>query len=178
MSDDIELMRLAAQGNTMAIGGLYDRHAPIIYSVLMQQLEDPAEAQDILHDVFVKVHTKSATYDPAYGKPIAWLLTIARNKATDRLRRRTTHLKYVTRLSPEEMNPAIERTGMHSDEIEILRGCLALLDGQQREALQLAYFSGCTQQEVADNLNQPLGSVKAWIRRGLQKLKTCVEPKL
>jgi RNA polymerase sigma-70 factor (ECF subfamily) len=175
---DTELMRLIATGNTAALAQLYDRHAPILYSVLMQKLEDPAESQDIVHDVFVKLHTKSHLYDPALGKPVAWLLTMARNTATDKLRKRMTHQKYINKAVLETEQSAPAHPGLHGDELELLRHCLAILPNQQQNILQLAYFSGLTQQEIADRLTQPLGSVKAWIRRGLMKLRDCVGGKL
>jgi RNA polymerase sigma-70 factor (ECF subfamily) len=172
--DDVALMRLIPEGNTEALAVLYDRHASLIYSVLMQKLEDPAEAQDIVHDVFVKLHTKSHLYSPSLGKPVAWLLTVARNAATDKLRKRSTHQKYVNKAMLETEQSAPAHPGPHGDELELLRHCLAILPNQQQNILQLAYFSGLTQQEIANRLTQPLGSVKAWIRRGLIKLRDCV----
>jgi RNA polymerase sigma-70 factor (ECF subfamily) len=172
--DDVELMRLTTAGNTEALAQLYDRHASLMYSVLMQKLEDAAEAQDVVHDVFVKLHTKGTLYNPSLGKPVAWLLTVARNAATDKLRRRSTHQRYIDKAMLEIEPSAPAHPGPHGDELELLRHCLAILPNQQQNILQLAYFSGLTQQEIADRLTQPLGSVKAWIRRGLIKLRDCV----
>jgi RNA polymerase sigma-70 factor, ECF subfamily len=177
-TEDIALMHRASSGDTAALALLYDRHASLLYSVLMQKLGDPAEAQDVVHDVFVKLHTKSALYNPALGKPIAWLLTVARNTAIDKLRKRSTHQKYLNTIMHETEQAAPAHAGPHADELELLRHCIGILSDQQRSTLQLAYFSGLTQQEIADQLAQPLGSVKAWIRRGLLKLRDCVEGKL
>lgn len=175
--DDLFLMGLASQGDVRALEQLYDRHAPLMYSVLMQKLRDAGEAQDIVHDVFLKLHTKSALYNSALGKPVAWLLTIARNMAIDRLRKRATHQKYLSRQT-QEVEPSVPaHDGLHDDELALLKHCVDILPSQQREALDLAYFGGFTQQEIAERLTQPLGSVKAWIRRGLLKLKDCVEAK-
>jgi RNA polymerase sigma-70 factor, ECF subfamily len=176
--DDIELMRLINMGSTPALAQLYDRHASLLYSVLMQKLEDSSEAQDTVHDVFVKLHTKSHLYNPALGKPVAWLLTMARNTATDKLRKRSTHQKYVNKAIIETDQSSPAHVGLHGDELEVLRNCLSILPNQQQNILQLAYFSGLTQQEIASQLDQPLGSVKAWIRRGLIKLRDCVGGKL
>jgi RNA polymerase sigma-70 factor, ECF subfamily len=176
--DDIRLIQLASAGDVGALEQLYDRHAPLMHSVLTQKLGDSSESQDVIHDIFVKLHTKSAMYNPALGKPIAWLLTIARNAAIDKLRKRSTHQKYLNQQIQEVEQTAPAHSGPHSDELELLRHCIGTLPDQQRDTLQLAYFSGLTQQEIAAQITQPLGSVKAWIRRGLMKLRDCVEGKL
>ena len=176
--DDVFLIDLAAAGDVNALEQLYDRHAPLMHSVLTQKLGDPSESQDVIHDIFMKLHTKSAMYNPALGKPVAWLLTIARNAAIDKLRKRSTHQKYLNKHIEQTEQTVPAHAGPHSDEIELLRHCMDILPNQQRDTLQLAYFSGLTQQEIAGQIMQPLGSVKAWIRRGLMKLKDCVEGKL
>lgn len=176
-TDDVELMRMASEHNSEAMGMLYDRHSTILFSVLMQKLADPNESQDILHDVFMKLHTKADRYDPALGRPVAWLLTLARNAATDRLRRQNTHRRYVVKAEQEHPGSAPAFNGPHSDEVELLNFCVSSLPAEQRQPLHLAYFGGLTQQEISDQLEQPLGTVKARIRRGLLKLKECVEGK-
>jgi RNA polymerase sigma-70 factor, ECF subfamily len=176
--DDVALMRRTADGDRDALSTLYDRHAPTLYAVLMQKLADPAEAQDTLHDVFLKLGTKSVQYNVALGKPIAWMLTMAKNAATDKLRRKVTHRRYVESAVHEVEQQAPAHPGMYTDELELLRNCLATLSSVQRNTLNFAYFSGMTQQEISDKMGQPLGSVKGWIRRGLLKLKDCVETKL
>lgn len=175
---DQELIHLIDGGNKEALGILYDRHASLIYSVLVQKLADFTEAQDIVHDVFLKLHLKSHLYNPTFGTPVAWLLTMARNTATDRLRRRSTHQKYIEKemLDTEPSAPA--HLGPHVDELELMKSCLETLSQKQQAMLQMVYFSGLKQQEIADRLTEPLGSVKAWIRRGLLKLRDCVEGKL
>jgi RNA polymerase sigma-70 factor, ECF subfamily len=175
--EDVRLIKLAAAGDVPALEKLYDRHAPLMHSVLLQKLGDHHEAQDVVHDVFVKIHTQKARYNPALGQPIAWMLTVARNTAIDKLRKHGSHKKYLQQQIQEDGGQTSNPTGPHDDEIELLHDCVRILSDPQRDALQLAYFSGMTQQEVADQLQQPLGSVKAWIRRGLLKLRECVEAK-
>ncbi|MGL4401774.1 MAG: sigma-70 family RNA polymerase sigma factor [Luteolibacter sp.] len=174
---DQELIHLTSGGNKEALGILYDRHASLIYSVLAQKLADFTEAQDIVHDVFLKLHLKSHLYNPTFGSPVAWLLTVARNTATDRLRRKSVHQKYIEKemLDTEPSAPA--HCGPHVDEIHLMRNCLATLPQKQQSILQMVYFSGLKQQEIADRLTEPLGSVKAWVRRGLLKLRDCMEGK-
>ena len=175
---DTELVHLTSGGNQEALGLLYDRHAPLIFSVLAQKLADPVEAQDIVHDVFLKLHLKSHLYNPTLGNPVAWLLTVARNTATDRLRKCSTHQKYVDKATLEVEASAPPHSGLHGDEVEVLHNCLATLPNQQRDILQMVYFSGLKQQEISDRIMQPLGTVKAWIRRGLLRLRDCVEGRL
>ncbi|MBC8126684.1 MAG: sigma-70 family RNA polymerase sigma factor [Gloeobacteraceae cyanobacterium ES-bin-144] len=178
--DDVHLIQLASSGDATALAELYDRHAPLMHSVLSQKLGDSAESEDIVHDVFLKIHTKGALYNPSLGKPVAWLLTVARNMAVDQLRRRSVHQKYLNKqVGDIDIEDGVSaRPGPHEDELLVLRHCVKILPDQQRDTLQLAYFSGLTQQEIAEQLSQPLGSVKAWIRRGLMKLRECVEGKL
>jgi RNA polymerase sigma-70 factor (ECF subfamily) len=180
-SDDTELLRLVAGGDPSALGELYNRHASLVFSVLTHRMGDSSEAQDIMHDVFAKLQAKAGHYRAGHGEPIAWLLTVAKNAAIDRLRRKATHRRYLESLqdeSPVEQPNTLETNGLYDDEMEALKECIGALSGSQQQALNLAYFSGLTQQEVAEELNQPLGSVKAWIRRGLLKLKDCVVSKL
>lgn len=176
--DDVTLMHMASSGDSNALAEIYDRHAPLIHSVLTQKLGDPAESQDIVHDIFVKLHTKCALYNPALGKPIAWLLTVARNAAIDKLRKRSLHQNYVNRQMQETEEITFVSPAVHQDEVSLLHHCIGILPNQQRDMLQLAYFSGLTQHEISESMSQPLGSVKAWIRRGLINLKDCVEGKL
>jgi RNA polymerase sigma-70 factor (ECF subfamily) len=173
--DDVRLIQLASSGDATALADLYDRHAPLLHTVLTQKLGNSAESEDIVHDVFLKLHTKGALYNPSLGKPVAWLLTVARNMAVDQLRRRSLHEKYLSKQSGAIVENMSTRSGPHEDELELLRHCVKILPDQHRDTLQLAYFSGLTQQEIAEQLSQPLGSVKAWIRRGLMKLRECVE---
>jgi RNA polymerase sigma-70 factor (ECF subfamily) len=173
--DDVRLIQLASSGDAVALADLYDRHAPLLHSVLTQKLGDSVESEDIVHDVFLKIHTKGALYNPSLGKPVAWLLTVARNMAVDQLRRRSVHQKYLNKQAGDLEQSVPARSGPHEDELELLRHCVKILSDQHRDTLQLAYFSGLTQQEIAEQLSQPLGSVKAWIRRGLMKLRECVE---
>jgi RNA polymerase sigma-70 factor, ECF subfamily len=176
--DDVELMRLVSEQNSGALAELYDRHSTIIFSVLMQMLADPAESQDILHDVFLKLQRKSTAYDPTLGRPVAWLLTMARNTALDKLRRRSTHQRYVTKLTIEAEPMTLTAGGLHHDEIEQIHQCVGSLPDDQKNTLELAYFGGLTQQQIATELAQPLGTVKARIRRGLLKLRDCLEGRL
>ncbi len=128
--EDTELMELTASGSPAALGELYRRHSSIMFSVLLPKLHDAMEAEDVLHDVFLKLKSKAGGYRKEEGKPIAWMLTIARNAATDKLRRHTTHRKYVD-LKVNEIPPHTPaHTGLHADEVALLTAELDALPSQ------------------------------------------------
>lgn len=177
--DDADLVRRVASCDAAAFTILYDRHSPLLYSVALKILADPDEARDVLQHVFLTLHEKAARYDSALGRPAAWLATMARNRAIDRLRALKRERAYAEKVRMEAdgdftatFSPA---PAAYSDEIELLRGAVSGLPADQRQALELAYFGGLTQQEIADQLAQPLGTVKARIRRGLLKLRESLD---
>ncbi|MDB6070907.1 MAG: putative polymerase sigma factor, sigma-24 [Verrucomicrobiales bacterium] len=173
-------MRRVVLRDQAAFTLMYDRHATLLYSVSLKILADPEEARDILQQVFLTLHEKAPLYDAALGRPAAWLATMARNRSIDRLRSLKRQHEYADRIRLEheiiENNPAATPfDGAYPDEVEILRSAVADLPGDQRQALEMAYFGGLTQQEISDKLSQPLGTVKARIRRGLLKLREALD---
>lgn len=169
--EDVELMRLAASSDSEAIGELYDRHSGLMNSVLMQTLADPHDAEDILHDVFSKFPAKASSYRSNLGQPVAWLLTVARNAARDRLRRRETHRRYLAKVELENSGSSPAFSGPYFDEVQLITNALQALPEAQSEPLTLAYFGGFTMPEIALKLKAPLGTVKARMRRGLMELR-------
>ena len=134
----------------------------------------------MLQHVFLTLHQKAIHFNAALGRPAAWLATMARNRSIDRLRalkRDRTYAENV-RLESEQLDLSTDHSNApaaYSDEVEILRGAVAQLPSDQRQALEMAYFGGLTQQEISDTLAQPLGTVKARIRRGLLKLRESLD---
>ena len=178
--DDADLVRRVASRDAAAFTQLYDRHSTLLYSVALKILSDPEEARDVLQHVFLTLHEKAGRYDPALGRPAAWLATMARNRSIDRLRALKRDRGYADKIRLEAessgFTPAPSNApGAYSDEVAMLRGAVAQLPSDQRQALELAYFGGLTQQEISDHLAQPLGTVKARIRRGLLKLKESLD---
>jgi RNA polymerase sigma-70 factor, ECF subfamily len=177
--DDADLVRRVASCDAAAFTLLYDRHATLLYSVALKILADPEESRDVLQHVFLTLHEKAARYDAALGRPAAWLATMARNRAIDRLRTLKRNRAYAEKIRLEADGDFSASTTppptAYSDEIELLRGAVSGLPADQRQALELAYFGGLTQQEIADQLVQPLGTVKARIRRGLLKLRESLD---
>ena len=159
---------------------MYDRYSTLLFSVALKILAEPEEARDVLQHVFLTLHEKAARYDSALGRPAAWLATMARNRAIDRLRALKRDRRYAEKIRLEahasDYAPAPSNApATYSDEVEILRSAVSQLPDDQRHALELAYFGGFTQQEISDHLSQPLGTVKARIRRGLLKLRESLD---
>ncbi|MFN0130364.1 MAG: sigma-70 family RNA polymerase sigma factor [Verrucomicrobiales bacterium] len=173
---DADLLRLVAERDSAAMGALYDRHSRMLYATILRIAGEPAEAQDILHDAFVQIGRKAGGYDPAGGRPVGWLVTLARNLALDRVRvakRRRELLE--TALEPDPRVVSGDAVVDQKDEAHYWANAVANLPSPQREALELAFFAGYTQEEISERLQQPLGTIKARIRRGLLKLRDSIE---
>ena len=178
--EDKELLGDIKLGDQLAFAALYDRHSTLIFSVALRMLCDREEARDVVQQVFLKVLQKSDLYCPATGKVVSWLCMITRNQCLDRLRqlrsRKTLRENYTTDYTTALPSPfESPRYAQFSDEVELLNGAMAILRPQEVAVLQLAYFKGLSQKEIADKLSLPLGSVKARIRRSLVKLRNTLE---
>lgn len=183
--DDFNLVQLSSRGNSAAFSELYERHATFIHSVALKILADPDEAKDVVQHVFLKLHQKSHLYDASKGRPAAWLSVMARNRALDRLREIKRRYQLGEKFHAEsgfpagaprgEMDDGMVAYAAHSDAVELLDGALKALRPEEHEVLHLAYFGGCSQLEISTRLSQPLGTVKARIRRGLKKLRQALD---
>lgn len=167
-----------AAGDKSACAALYDRFSRPLYSVALRVLGDQAEAQDIVQDVFLALWEKAATFEASRGSAFAWAITLTRNRSIDRLRTRRRRAALLDESFPADVASGAGSTQSDSVDGLILkekagavRAALATLPPDQLRALELAYFGNLTQQEIAARLNEPLGTVKARIRRGLLKLR-------
>ena len=182
LGSDVELVRRVALGDSAALGELYDAHATLLFSFAYRILNDHKEAEDALQDVFVQVWHKAGAFDPAQGRPLSWMLTLTRNKAIDRLRstqRRARLLEEAgAQISPEEesASPTAAELAGSGEQARLVRAALERLPGEQRRAIEMAFFGGLSQTEIAATLNEPLGTIKARIRRGMLKLREELEP--
>lgn len=175
---DPRLMRRVAEGEVSAFSELYDKLSAPLFSFALRILKDPEEAEELLQEVFVKIWRQAASYDPARGTPFAWAATLIRYKALDRLRSRQRRQRLQDDAEAEACEtPAVSTngTGREAGEEE-LRSAFTRLPSDQREAIDLAFFGGLTQQEIATRLREPLGTVKARIRRGMLKLRDWLTP--
>ncbi|MEO8035066.1 MAG: sigma-70 family RNA polymerase sigma factor [Acidobacteriota bacterium] len=169
------LLGAVARGDVSAFEALYDRHSPLLYGVLLGSLED---AQEVLQETFAAAWANAAAFDPSRGREVAWLISMARSRAIDRLRSRKVRAERENDAGREISihTSFVEReTGadnaVRSEESTAVRGALAELPEAQRIALELAYFEGLSQSEIAQRLGQPLGTVKTRMQLGMKKLR-------
>ncbi len=174
-------MQRIAQGDREAFAALYDHYAKPLYSLTVRILNDPKEAEDALQDVFLQIWERAAQFDERVGKPFNWCATMTRNKAIDRLRSRQRRYRLFEEAT-ESIDAVAESTSLPthaeefgSDEVERIRSAVKVLPGDQRKAIELAFFDGLTHFEIAEALHEPLGTVKARIRRGMLRLRDCLE---
>lgn len=169
-------LRLVA-GDARALAELYDLHAHPVYSLAVRIVRNHADAEDVVQDVFVQAWRQASRFDPARGSIASWLLMITRSRAIDCLRRRgvlTTRIRAVA-IEPDSGQCSVvdspEIAVLGDEETRRVRRTLAQLPVDQRAAIELAYFEGLTHSEIANRLQQPLGTVKTRIRLGLMRLR-------
>ena len=181
---DDELMERLSGRDLDAFRALYDRYGDLVYSVSLRVVGDTHVAQDVTQDVFLRVWRRPELFDVARGKFVTWLLSVARNRSIDERRSQGRRLRHEAPPSTEEEedtlasrderdDPAVAT--VLADERRAVRRAMDVLPPEQRLAIQLAYFGGLTQQEIANTLGQPLGTVKTRIRLGMQKMRVALE---
>jgi RNA polymerase sigma-70 factor, ECF subfamily len=181
---EIELLRRIGAGDPVSFEDLYDRFSGVLFSAAAQILNDHREAEDVLQDVFMQIWDKARLYKPSRGKPLTWAMTLTRNKAIDRLRSFQRRFRLQDQVERESRTVSQIASPDSADEIyalersRIIRSAVLKLSKAQRQAIELAFFSGLTQNEIAQELNEPLGTIKARIRRGMLKLKDLIAARL
>lgn len=178
-AEDFEAIRRVARGDADALAFLYDRHSRIVYSLAFRIVGDPPEAEEIVQDVFAQAWRQAERYDTSRGVVVAWLLMIARSRAIDRVRSRRglpplapDGEKGLASMADPAEGPELQTLSM--EQVRNLKRALETLPLQQRMAIQLAFYEGLTHVEIAERLEEPLGTVKTRIRLGLLKLKSAV----
>jgi RNA polymerase sigma-70 factor, ECF subfamily len=173
-ADHAALARMA-RGEGDAVAELYDRHARPIYSLALRILGDATEAEDIVQEVFSQAWKQAARYDASRGAVGAWLLTLARSRAIDHLRAKRARPGEVSdeRVAGQlvDAGPPADSLVLSSEQVARVRAALDELPLLQRAAIELAYYEGLTHAEIADRLEQPLGTVKTRIRLAMLKLR-------
>lgn len=171
---DRELLLRVARGDDEALEALYDRHESLVYSLALRIVGRSIDAEDVLQDTWVQVWKQAARYDASRGSVAAWLVTITRSRALDRLRARGTRANAEQHLALVEPAVAADEPLSSAGQSELrerVNAALASLTEPQRTSLELAYYRGLSQSEIATQLNAPLGTVKSWIRQGLARLR-------
>ena len=182
-AQDQELANLIAkiaQGNEEAIGLLYDQTSSYVYGLAFRVLNDSTMAEEVTMDVYMQVWRQAQRFDQTRGKPIVWLAVFARSRAIDRLRsgqreRESRHSldtiedKVATKGNPEE-------SSAYNEQCRFVQHALGSLAVEQREVIEMAYFGGLSQSEIAAQMGEPLGTVKTRIRLGMKKLRSILDP--
>ena len=165
-------MKAVAEADPSALAVLHDRHAPIVFAVCLRILRDASEAEEVLEDAFLQLWERAAQYDPARGSVVAYLVTLARSRAAERVRRRARRER-ILRAVPVDVaegpRPPLQHS-LVSERRTRVRAALDALPPAQRESLELAFLDGLTHPEIAERLGEPLGTVKTRMRLGLIKL--------
>jgi RNA polymerase sigma-70 factor (ECF subfamily) len=164
------LLQRLSGGDQSALGEFFDLYAGLVNGIALRILRDATEAEDVVQEVFVQIWRQAARYDPERGTPEAWICTMTRTRALDRLRRRAAR-----REDPGETAPG-QSAAPRAEEALAVRKALDGLSAEQRLALELAYYEGLTQSEIAKRLQEPLGTVKTRIRTAMIRLREALEP--
>jgi RNA polymerase sigma-70 factor (ECF subfamily) len=176
------LIEKVAAGDDSALASLYDSTSRMIFGLLLRILNNVAAAEEVLIDVYVQVWRQASSYDRRRGSPMAWLIMIARSRAIDRLRsgrQEREREEPLSQISTDRSSaPSPEEVAAASELSRLVRSALSALSPEQREVIELAYYSGLSHSEIAEKLRQPLGTVKTRIRLGMMKLREMLKPVL
>lgn len=173
-ADDFALMASIATGDRAALDELYARHSAQVYGIAMRMLRKPQDAEELLVDVFFEVWDKRERFDATRGSPLAYLVTLTRSRALDRLRAKskvpTTAIENADSVAATRDDDQLEQA-VARERREVIRKAMSALEPAQREAIEYSFFDGLSHSEIAARLNRPLGTVKSNIRQGLIYLR-------
>jgi len=174
------LVAQMAQGRQEALASLYDETSPMLNGLLRRMLDKPEDAEEVLLDVYLKAWKNAAAYSDQRGSVQAWLVIMARNSAIDRIRQhraqpRVVGLELESGIDPVSPDASPEVQTAAGQRRRRIQNIVAQLPPEQRQAVELAFFSGLTHFELAEKLGEPLGTVKSRIRMGLMRLRTLLE---
>jgi RNA polymerase sigma-70 factor (ECF subfamily) len=186
MADAADLAALLARvalRDRAAFRRLYEAASPPLFGVALRIVNRRDRAEEVLQDAFVSIWNKAAGYRADMSQPMTWMTAIVRNRALDELRSESRH--QADSLDGDEENDVLDgQVDERPNPLQLLeqagdalaiRGCLDAIDGAQRQCLALAYYHGMSHSEVASHIGSPIGTVKVWLRRGLEKLRRCLD---
>ncbi|HKC45433.1 MAG TPA: sigma-70 family RNA polymerase sigma factor [Burkholderiales bacterium] len=177
-----ELLEACARQDRAAFAQLYQATAAKLFGVAVRILRRDDWAEEVLQDCFVSIWSHAGSYSPGLSAPMTWMTSIVRNRCLDWLRR--PKVEVVLQREDEDAEDPIEAVPSdepgpldqlaRSADAKALADCLARLEAKQRQAIMLAFYDGLSHSELASHMRQPLGTVKTWVRRGLERLKACL----
>ena len=179
-----DLLSACARRDQIAFGRLYERTSGKLFGVALRILKREDWAEEVLQDCYVSIWSHAGTYTVGLSAPMTWMTSIVRNRCLDWLRRPRAEV-VLESADPDGEDPLDAMASSAPGPLELLAqsnharaiaDCLRALEGNPRQAIMLAFFEGLTHAELAAHLRQPLGTVKTWVRRGLERLKSCLEP--
>lgn len=175
---DLQVLARMARGDEAALADLYDRHSTAVYSLALRVVRRPEDAEDVMQQVFTQAWRTSARFDAARGAVAAWLLMMARTRAIDCLRRRNPTRDGISDEARIEAipapDPSVEYVVATRQQVDRVKQAIDRLPDDQRVAVELAYYDGLTQTEIAARTSTPLGTVKTRVRSALQALRNAV----
>ena len=168
-----DMLTRVAEGDRAAFRALYTQAGPRLFAICLRMMKARDQAEDVLQEAFIRIWERSWQFDPGRGEALAWLATVTRHCALDRLRRTTApHVAFDDEVMAEIDSHVTACADAGGPE---LRHCLEHLREDYRNAVVLAYVNGLTHDELAGRLGRPVGTIKSWVRRGLAQLKECLE---
>lgn len=173
----VEALLRTGEEDRAAFRDLYTLTQSKLFGVCYRICGERQAAEDVLHDVYLTIWKRAGAYEPSRASPITWLATIARNRAIDWRRaqgvRRSTPIEEAPPIL--DSAPLVSETMVADEDAHLLHGCLDTLEERQRSAIRTAFFDGVTYAELAERQDVPLGTMKSWVRRGLARLRECLE---
>ena len=170
-----DLLARSAQGDRAAFQRLYQASAAKLHGVALRILRRGDWAEEVLQECYVSIWTRAGDYRAGLSAPMTWMTSIVRNRCLDWLRRPAPEVAVETLEELESGSPGPLAELERAKDAQALARCLGGLDARQRQAIALAFYDGLSHAELASHLRQPLGTVKTWVRRGLLRLKSCLE---
>jgi RNA polymerase sigma-70 factor (ECF subfamily) len=179
VEDQRELIEGLQKRDPDALAGAYDRYSQVVYSLFLRITRDQSVAEDLVQELFIRVWNNARHFDATKGSFGVWILSIARHMAIDHVR--SAQSRFAARLRPledaERVRSTAERGQQESilDQVRTVSTAFSYLNFNQKRVLELAYYEGFSQTEIAAQLNEPLGTVKSWMRSGLVRLRAAVK---
>jgi len=173
--DDAHLVERLKRREPQAMAEMYDRYGRLVYSLILRIVRDTGVAEDLVQETFLRIWNRARSFDAERGALGVWILAVARNRAIDYVRsvhgRMAQYASEFDELERTGASAAVEEDLLNFDRVRLLKDALGKLNPNQREVIEMAYYEGLSQSEMAERLNQPLGTVKTWVRTALKMLR-------